>query len=301
MAEVSRRGLLQLIGLEAGYVMLSKGFYSPYHHLKPKALLIGIDGLRADSLPAVKTPSIDYLLTRGAYSYEAQAGNHTSSGPGWSTVLTGVGEAKHGVTDNAFTGSHLDLYPSLFTHLAQEKPKLKTGSLVSWQPLDDNIIKDGWVKEYLPYGHEEDLPVAARAAALLSRSQVDFLFAYFMSVDMAGHAHGFDPAVPEYAKAITTVDNYVGKLMRAIAGRPSYSQENWLVMLTSDHGGLGKVHGGTSLEEKTIPLVMHGLSVKPGKITPAPSQADLVPTLLHHLGVPVKPAWNLDGRAVGLR
>jgi len=300
MEDISRRKLLQLLGLDVG-LALSCGVYSPPAYLKPKALLIGIDGLRADSLRAIKTPSINYLISKGAYSYEAQAGDHTSSGPGWSSVLTGVGEAKHGVFDNTFNGSHLDLYPSIFTHLAKGKPQIKAASIVSWQPLDDYIIKDGWVKEYLSYGHEEDLPTANRAAALLSRSPVDFLFAYFMAVDMAGHEHGFDHAVPGYAKAITTVDKYVGKLMRSITRRPSYDQENWLVMLISDHGGLGKSHGGTSPEEKTIPLVMYGQSVNPGKITAPPAQADVVPTLLRHLNVPVKAAWDLDGKVVGLK
>ncbi len=301
MADISRRNLLQLLGLEVSHTLISCGFYSPPAHLKPKALLIGIDGLRADSLQAVQPPYLGALISKGGFSYEAQAGDHTSSGPGWSTVLTGVREAKHGVLDNAFTSSHLDRYPSIFHYLQTEKPTLKTASIVSWQPLDDQIIKDGWVREYLPYDHEEDLPIATRAAALLSRSPVDFLFAYFMPVDTAGHDHGFDDAVPEYKEAILKVDKYVGKLMKAITRRPSYNQESWLVMVTSDHGGKGTGHGGTSPEEKTIPVVMHGLAVKPGKITPTPSQADIVPTLLQHLGVPLKAAWDLDGKVVGLR
>ena len=306
MADISRRTLLQFMGLEVGNAMLNSQPYSLKQHsftqgLIPKALLIGIDGLRADSLQAVKTPSINYLLNHGAYSYEAQAGEHTWSGPGWSTILTGVTEAKHGVIDNTFSGSHLDKYPSMFDHVAKEKPPLKTASLVSWPELDDHIIKDGWVKEYLPYGQDEDIPIANRAAALLSRSPVDFLFAYFMSVDMAGHNHGFNHAVPEYRNAIMDVDKYVGKLMRSIARRPQYDRENWLVMMTSDHGGIGKNHGGTSAEEKTIPFVVCGRGVKKGKILSAPSQVDVVPTLLHHLGVPVKAEWGLDGKVVGLK
>ena len=304
MTGISRRNLLQVISLETGYVMLSGGLYNLKSHSAPKALLIGIAGLRADSLQAVNTHSIDYLINHGAYSFEAQAGEHTWSGPGWSTILTGVGEAKHGVTDNSgdtFKNSQLDVYPSVFTHLATEKPSLKTASVVSWPELDNYIIKDGWLKEYLPYGQDEDIPVAGRAWEILSKQPVDFLFAYFMSVDMAGHNHGFSHEVPEHVDAIKKVDKYVGQFLRAIQRRPDYGKENWLIMLISDHGGLGKTHGGTSPEEKTIPFVVYGRNVVKGKITPAPSQVDAVPTLLHHLIVPVKSEWGLDGKVVGLK
>ncbi|MBY0261086.1 MAG: alkaline phosphatase family protein, partial [Phycisphaerales bacterium] len=70
-----------------------------------KVLIIGIDGLRPDALAAADAPSIDALIADGAYSAAAQAEDITISGPGWSSMLTGVHRDKHGVTGNSFVGS----------------------------------------------------------------------------------------------------------------------------------------------------------------------------------------------------
>ena len=64
-----------------------------------KVLILGIDGLRPDALIAANTPNVDRLLENGCFSAEAQTGQYTVSGPGWSSLLTGVWWSKHGVTD----------------------------------------------------------------------------------------------------------------------------------------------------------------------------------------------------------
>src|SRR4051812_20813467 len=67
-----------------------------------KVLIIGIDGCRPDALRAAKAPNLEALIRDGAYSGKAQTGDATISGPGWSSMLTGVWRAKHGVRDNRF-------------------------------------------------------------------------------------------------------------------------------------------------------------------------------------------------------
>ncbi len=76
-----------------------------------KVLLIGIDGCRADAILLANTPNIKGLLPHATYSFDALTHYPTWSGPGWSSMLTGVWEDKHGVLDNTFAGSHYDLYP----------------------------------------------------------------------------------------------------------------------------------------------------------------------------------------------
>ena len=40
--------------------------------------------------------------------------------------------------------------------------------------------------------------------------------------------------------------------------------------------------------------------VKKGEIIPVPTHVDVAPTILKHLGIPIKPEWGLDGKVVGL-
>ena len=63
---------------------------------KRKVLMIGIDGCRSDALSQALTPNIDSIIAHGAYSLQAQTGNYTVSGAGWSNTFTGVWENKQG-------------------------------------------------------------------------------------------------------------------------------------------------------------------------------------------------------------
>ncbi|HET6415506.1 MAG TPA: hypothetical protein VFG22_04370, partial [Polyangiales bacterium] len=67
-------------------------------------------------LQQASTPVLDDLVANGAVTYDAFAGGEpgtpteqaTFSGPGWSSILTGVWVDKHGVTDNSFDGARFD-------------------------------------------------------------------------------------------------------------------------------------------------------------------------------------------------
>ncbi len=62
------------------------------------ALVIGLDGVLPAALKVAKTPIMDSLALNGAITFKAFAGGEkgtkteqaTSSGPGWSSILTGV-------------------------------------------------------------------------------------------------------------------------------------------------------------------------------------------------------------------
>jgi len=76
-----------------------------------KVLVIGIDGCRPDALLAARIPHLEKLMKQGSYSYKAQTGDITISGPGWSSLLTGVWRQKHGVQDNKLDGANFDDSP----------------------------------------------------------------------------------------------------------------------------------------------------------------------------------------------
>ena len=51
------------------------------------------------------------------------------SGPAWSSMLTGVWPAKHGVTNNKFTGKRYDEFPDFLTRIEQVRPDLSTAAI----------------------------------------------------------------------------------------------------------------------------------------------------------------------------
>src|SRR5436190_5093014 len=70
-----------------------------------KVLFIGLDGTRFDAIEKAKTPNLHALMNEGIYSDtclildDRYQKSDTVSGPGWSSILTGVWADKHGVHD----------------------------------------------------------------------------------------------------------------------------------------------------------------------------------------------------------
>ncbi|MFB9325718.1 alkaline phosphatase family protein [Paenibacillus aurantiacus] len=265
---------------------------------KKKVIVIGIDGARPDALQAANTPAIDALVANGAYTWSANANsNYTWSATGWSTLHSGVWFAKHGVTDNSWTNANFTQYPSLMKRAEQYQSALSTASIVHWSPINTSLV-DG---VDLEKNVATDAAVVTETVNLLQNGNPDFLFLQFDDVDHAGHSYGFSTTVPQYISAFQTVDGQIGTIVSAIKNRPTYAQEDWLILLSTDHGGKGTNHGGSSIEERTIFFIASGDSASMGPISGATNQTDVMVTALAHLGVPVQAAWNLDGKAVGLK
>jgi hypothetical protein len=232
----------------------------------------------------------------------------TASGPGWSTILTGVLADKHEVYGNDFRGNRLAKWPSVFHRASAARPKAGCVALVSRAPMKEHILKghpgcrlvvDGDKKGY----KDGDRLVADEAVKVLQREGPDLLFVYFGHTDSAGHGYGFHPRSPRYTNAIEEADEHLGRVLGALRRRPTFAREDWLIVVCTDHGGKGRGHGGgrTVPEVRTGFLIVHGRSALKGRLKGVVPTADVVPTVLSHLGIAVDPAWKLDGKVVGLK
>jgi len=278
--------------------------------LTPKVLLIGIDGVRPDILAEVSTPNIDELAAGGAFTDHARTGFPSVSGPGWSSMLNGAWPEHHGVTNNDFTGKRYDLYPDFLTRIEQARPELGTFAVADWKPLvwaeDGNAtISDAVDKKHVLDGYETGWPEGDAqsvdlAVKALGGTTVDAAFVYLGNPDEASHET--QAIGPEYRDALALADKHVGRLLAAIRSRPTYAQEDWLILMSTDHGRLADGdHGGDTPEERTIFFIAHGPSVEQGTPSDTVFIVDVPVTALAHLGIAADPAWKLDGKVVGLR
>ena len=272
-----------------------------------KVLVVGIDGLRWDRVEA--TPSATQLpelaatglLITGAHPRDSPA--RTESGPGWSTLATGVGPAKHGVRRNNFAGSRFDRYPDFLTLAAGARPDLVTMAVVDWPPLIGSGLFGPHLTARINFDGEshgyvsEDALVATVAADLLQHQHPDAAFVYFGAVDEAGHRHG--PRSAAYREAITAVDAHLGRLLEAVRARPTYPAEDWLVLVGTDHGHRNRGgHGRRSEIERAIFVLGHGARITPGTSRTDGSTADVAVTALDHLDVHPPPDHGFDGRSL---
>ena len=269
----------------------------------PRVLLLGLDGVRPEALAVADTPVIDDLIANGCYTDEALTGDITVSGPGWSSILTGVWRDKHNVHGNDFRRPAYDVYPHFFDRLKEKRPDAWTAAIFDWQPLEFLLgPTTADFSFFHPYDDGGDVLMVEHAVKVLAEHDPDALFVYIADIDVVGHAFGFHPDVPEYIAKIEEVDRQVGTILAAMRGRPTYADEDWLVLVTTDHGGtIDGNHGRDEPTHRKIFYIASGDAAGRGTIHGTVNQVDAPVTALAHLGVEIDPAWQLDGRPIGLK
>ncbi|HET7458377.1 MAG TPA: alkaline phosphatase family protein, partial [Gemmatimonadaceae bacterium] len=275
---------------------------------RKKVLVIGLDGVRVDVMRRLRLPNIEALAANGVLT-DAQARMPTVSGPGWSSILTGVWSDKHGVKDNSFVGKNYGAYPDFLTRLERADSTWSTFAALDWPPLgsalgggplvsDSVDVKVLFNGDRLGY-READARAVAAAAYFLAHEDPDAAFVYIGNTDEIAHQVG--PLTPQFRAALEEADRHVGRLVEAIRGRPTYAREDWLILMSTDHGHRDAGgHGGDSPVELTSFFLASGPSVARGQPIAHADIVDVAVTALAHLGVAIDPAWHLDGKVDAL-
>ena len=274
---------------------------------RKKVLLVGIDGLQYEKIAEVSTPNLDKLKIVKAYTGgidDTASEQPTNSGPGWTTILTGVWVEMHGVRSNS--SSNRSSATSVFSFIKHWKPSLKTASVVSWSPIHKFFQKQ---LQFIDYKLDSggDANTVAKAVNHINNVGPDFIFVHLDNVDVIGHRHGFrdgwvlgrhsgfsNSNIGPYKVAIKNADSQLGQIIRAVENRIRTRNEDWLMIVTTDHGrgSGGYNHGGQTTQERTIFVAMNKLGN--AAFTPNVAQTSVVPTILAHLGL-------LSSRWSGLR
>lgn len=262
-----------------------------------KTLVIGVDGATFDTFAQAEVPRIQGLMADGMTARSnlfASPMAPTVSGAGWSSIATGVWPDKHNVTDNNFTDPNYDEYPDYATRLETAKPALSTLVVGTWAPIPEKVFGPS-TDERIAGG--DDAGTTAKAVDKLRNTDPDSTFVHLDEVDGAGHSHGTDSQ--EYRDALNRADGQIGQILDAVAARESYAEEDWLVLVTADHGHTPTGgHGGNSPGERGTFVIAQGGGMAPGSVRDDVKITDIAPTVLRHQGVATDPAWNLDGKAV---
>ncbi|MEZ6101807.1 MAG: alkaline phosphatase family protein [Pirellulaceae bacterium] len=275
-----------------------------------RVLIIGIDGAGGSYLPAVSTPAIDRLAFDGVASYQSlnegalvasPPSGYGASGVNWTTIVTGMSAAHHGIVDNSFAGYDPSAAPHFFTAVKQFDPSLFTASIVNWSPINQQLLTNADLA--LEYdccsASAEDAQLTADTMNLLRSGDPHAVFLHFEQVDAAGHGNGWGGAA--YQQAIRNVDAHIGDIVQAVKTRPGYisGEENWLIMVTADHGGIGTSHSaGQGPVNWKVPIILSGSTFPDNSVLVPGTLRDLAPTALVHLGV-APHTLQLDGGAIG--
>ncbi len=258
------------------YDMVKNHFNSPLAEGKTvkKAIIIGYDGCRADVLKEMqyeKSGVFDIINNGGSINlaycggvnYPAKNTQDTSTAPGWCSILTGVWADKHGITANDITKS-LE-HKTLLTTLVEDKVIENSAFITKWKGHFDR--KNATYLLEKEYCEKNNLDVAFQRCKndeasheytmneIGKKDCADFIFVIYEPTDSTGHNYGFSINNPRYKEAFKTADLYGMEAIEAIKSRETYETEDWLIIITSDHGGIGTEHGDASVQERMTFIV----------------------------------------------
>ena len=292
-----------------------------------KVVFIIVDGIPADVLERVATPEIDAISAAGGYTRAFVGGrvgtaseSPTVSAVGYQSLLTGTWANKHNVRDNQVSNPDYR-YWDIFRIAKAANPDLKTALFSTWEYNRTRLIGDGLEaaggrkldyffdgleNDQVRFPHDEaslyirniDELVAAATVAHVQETGPDLSWVYFQYTDDIGHLYGDSP---EQDRALQLTDSWVGEVAQAVRQRQADFNEDWLIIVTTDHGRhqeTGKDHGGQSQRERETWIATNSRHLNDSFLA-SPGIVDVLPSIVNHLDIrmPEVIQSQLDGRA----
>jgi predicted AlkP superfamily pyrophosphatase or phosphodiesterase len=258
-------------------------------------VIVGVDGLSPDGVRKAETPVLHRLMHAGAWTLHARGVMPTSSSPNWASMIMGAGPEQHGVTSNDWQPDRFEIapvavgpggiFPTIFSVLKQQRPSARLACFHDWDGF-------GRLVERALLDRLEDAsgPEAAveRAVSYFRQARPQLTFIHLDHVDHAGHQQGH--GTPDYYQAVAEADRLVGRVINGL--KEASMWDRTILLITSDHGGKGKKHGGATMDEIEIPWILHGPGVAAGRELSAPVNTyDTAATVATIFGLTPPDCW----------
>lgn len=257
-------------------------------------IIIGVDGLSTDGVLKAKAPTLHDMMQNGSWSMHARGVMPTSSAANWASIINGAGPEQHGVNNNdwwvgsasittSVTGSG-GFFPSIFQILYDQHPEWEVGSIYHWEGFSG--LYDRRFVDYDIHGQDED-ETARLAIDYIKAKRPQFLFVHLDNVDHAGHADGH--GTQSYYDAVTKADALIGQIRQTLID--TGMMDDSVILVTADHGGVGKGHGGETMPELEIPWIVYGKNINHGEVDLPINTFDTPATAAWLLGLKTPYAW----------
>ncbi|CAM4754734.1 unnamed protein product [Rotaria magnacalcarata] len=294
--------------------------------LTKKVLFIIADGIPADVIEAASVTNIRKISDLGAYKRAYVGGikgsyseTPTISAPGYMDLITGTWGNKHNVFDNDVKSPNYH-YKNIFRLLKEQEPQKEIGIFSTWL---DNRLKlvgeglpqagqiifdykfDGYELNQSAYQHDLadyyihriDERVTNETATCIRTAAPDLSWVYLQYTDDVAHHFGDSE---QFNQSVISLDNQIGRMWEAIEYRQNHFHEDWLIIITTDHGRdptTGREHGHQSDRERTTWIVINTQNTNDYFRNFQPAIVDLLPTMAQFLSIsiPIESARELDG------
>lgn len=262
-------------------------------------ILIGFDGWGSHSLEKADMPIIRDMMKQGSWTLKKRSVLPSSSSPNWASMFMGASPEIHGYTlwnsmkpeiPSVVIGDH-NMFPTIFQLLRQQRRDAEIGVFFNWsiiKYLVDSLSVDKLV--CFPVHNQKDKysGMTKLVADYILDNKPELCTVVYDFPDHYGHASGFDSK--EYYQSLQNLDRCLESIVKAAKDAGIYDKTIFVV--TSDHGGIAKEHGGKSLKEMESPFLIFGCNVKKNnEIKEMMLQYDIAATIAYILGLETPQAW----------
>lgn len=257
-------------------------------------ILIGVDGMGANYLSKTKNiPVMQSIMRMGVSTMHARCVSPSSSADNWASMVMGAGPELHGYTEwnsqkpeiPSRALDHYGLFPTIYALLRDQRPNAKIGVIYSWGGIGYLFPKQAVNKD----DHtSNDSLTADHSAKYIQSEKPDFLFVHFDGVDGAGHGIGW--GTKEYYSAIQRTDKYIGQIIQSV--KDAGIEDNTVIIVTADHGGIKTGHGGKTIQEMEIPWMAYGKGIQKNKVLNESIMTfDTAATIAYLFGLTTPQVW----------
>lgn len=259
-------------------------------------VLIGLDGWGAYSVEKAEMPNVKRLMNEGAFTLKKRSVLPSSSAANWASMFMGACPEIHGYTEWGSKTPELPsrvvdedrIFPTIFGLLHRAAPAAEIGCICEWDGIR-------YVVDTLAMTYEKHItdtpanPATTKCAVNYIRSKKPNLVAIiYDEPDHVGHSAGHD--TPEYYAKLKELDGYVGEIIQAVKDAGFY--DDTIFIVTADHGGINKGHGGKTMEEMETPFIIVGKGIKKGlEFEESMMQYDIASTIAHIFNIKQPQAW----------
>lgn len=258
--------------------------------------VVGIDAMSTQGMETASTPNMDYLIKNGAICRNVRTVIPSSSSSNWASMLAGAGVEAHGITSNSWTPHNYSvkpvgiteygMFPTIVSVVRKQLPEAKIGMIYHWDGFGNLFEKS---VANVDKSYETQSKTAQALADYIRTEKPAFTFTQLDDVDHYGHKYGH--MTEKYLACIEQADQCVGMVLKAV--KDAGIEDESLIIVVADHGGIGYSHGGESWEEMTVPFILYGKHVKKGfEIQQQTYMYDIAPTIAYVLGIDVPYAWT---------
>jgi predicted AlkP superfamily pyrophosphatase or phosphodiesterase len=252
--------------------------------LARRVIILSIDGLRPDAIPLAPMPNLMALMQTSAYSLTAQTIRPSATLPAHVSMLSGLCPAKHGVNWNDYEPEK-EVVPFTDIFDIAHEAGLQTVMYVGKEKLRQ--VTDPESTDVFEYINDRDLVITA---TLIENFPADFdlMFIHFPTADWMGHVYGWLSG--EQLSVLFRADQALDNLLTELDTRGI--RDETLIIVTSDHGGNGLIHGSSLPEDMTIPWIAFGAGIQPSALTSDITTTDTAATVAYALNLPIPAEWD---------